>query len=108
MELVALHDRGLTEPLPLAVKTSAAYAAGRLGGVGVEQALDGASRDWRSDYGGERDDRHHRYVWGDDAPLADLLTAAPYDDECVEGETSRFGALACRLWAPLLAAEQVT
>ena len=51
----------------MAVKTSAAYAASRLGGDTVEQALESAVREWRSDFGGEQDDRHHRHVWGERA-----------------------------------------
>ncbi|HUZ84576.1 MAG TPA: hypothetical protein VMU66_07770, partial [Gaiellales bacterium] len=107
-ELLDLFDRGMGEPLPFAAKTSAAYAASRLRGDIVEQAVESADREWRNTFGGEQDDKHHRYVWGAAAPLADLMEAAPSADEHWHGEQSRFGAFACRLWAPVLAAEQYT
>jgi len=105
-DLLDLYDRGMCEPLPLAAKTSATYAASRIGGASVEQATADASRDWRSDFGGEQDDRHHRHVWGDAAALADLLAAEPLPDEQWRGEPTRFGELACRLWQPILQAEK--
>ncbi len=105
--VLGLYDRGMCEPLPLAVKTSAGYAASRLGGNTVEQALESAGREWRNDHGGEQDDKHHRQVWGDAAPLTALLATAPDDDERLPGELTRFGALACRFWAPVLQAEDV-
>ncbi|HEV7725833.1 MAG TPA: exodeoxyribonuclease V subunit gamma [Modestobacter sp.] len=107
-DLIDLFDRGTCEPLPLATKTSAAYAAGRLGGGTVEQAMESAGREWRSSFGGEREDRHHVYVWGDGVALPDLLDAPPGDGEGWPGETTRFGALACRLWAPVRDAERLT
>jgi exodeoxyribonuclease V gamma subunit len=97
----------MCEPLPMAAKTSEAYATARLGGSTVEQALESAGRQWSSSMGGERDDRHARYVWGGSPPLGDLLAAPPGDGEQWPGETSRFGALACRLWAPIRNAEQL-
>jgi exodeoxyribonuclease V gamma subunit len=106
-QLVELHDRGLREPLPIATKTSAAYAAARLGGDSREQALESAGRAWHDTrFPGEDEDRHHRYVWGEAAPLGDLLAEPSADDEPWPDEPTRFGALACRLWAPLLAAEE--
>ena len=106
--LVELRDRGLREPLPLAVKTSAAYAQARLGGDSQEQALDSAEREWRNDFGGEQEDRHHVHVWGERPPLAALLEQEPRPGEQWPGEGTRFGALACGLWAPALAAEELT
>jgi exodeoxyribonuclease V gamma subunit len=106
-DLIDLFDRGMCEPLPLATKTSAAYAAVRLGGGTVEQALENAGREWRSSFGGERDDRPHVYVWGDGVALPALLAAPSGDGEQWPGETTRFGALACRLWAPVRDAEQL-
>ncbi|CCG01979.1 exodeoxyribonuclease V subunit gamma [Blastococcus saxobsidens] len=105
-DLVDLYDRGMCEPLPLPVKTSWAYAGGRLGGNSPEQALDAARKEWNRDPGGERDDRSHQHVWGDRPAFDGLLAAVPGDGERWAGETTRFGALACRLWAPVRAAEQ--
>ena len=104
-DLLELYERGMCEPLPLFAKTSAAYAADRLDGGSVEQALESAQRPWRAQRGGERDDAAHRYLWGAGTELAALLDAAPGDGESWPGETTRFGALACRLWAPLRDAE---
>ncbi len=107
VEVLQLYARGSCEPLPLAVKTSAAYAASRLGGNSVEQAVERAGQEWRSRFGGEQQDRHHRYAWGDDTALTDLLGAAPGAAESWPGEPTRFGSLACRLWSPVLQAEQL-
>jgi exodeoxyribonuclease V gamma subunit len=105
-DLLDLYDRGMCEPLPLAVKSSWAYAAGRLGGNSPEQALDAARKEWNREPGGERDDRHHAHVWGDKPAFDQLLAAGPGDGERWPGETTRFGVLACRLWAPVRSAER--
>jgi exodeoxyribonuclease V gamma subunit len=104
--LVDLYDRGMCEPLPLAVKTSWAYAGGRLGGDSPEQALDAARKEWNREAGGEREDRSHQHVWGDRPAFDVLLAAEPGDGERFADERTRFGALACRLWAPVRNAEQ--
>jgi len=107
-QLLELYDAGLCEPLPLATKTSASYAEARLGGNTPEQARESAQKAWTSDFGGDRDDRHHQYLWGERAPLEALLAAPARDGEQWPGEPTRFGALACRLWAPIRAAEQLS
>jgi exodeoxyribonuclease V gamma subunit len=107
-QLLELYDAGLCEPLPLATKTSAAYAEARLGGNSPEQARESAQKAWTSDFGGDRDDKHHQYVWGEGAPLEALLAEPARDEERWSGEPSRFGALACLLWAPLRDAEQLS
>jgi exodeoxyribonuclease V gamma subunit len=106
--LIDLHDRGTCEPLPLPVKSSWAYAGVRLGGGTPEQALDSARKEWSREQGGEREDRSHRHVWGE-RPAFEVLTAdGPGDGEQWPGETTRFGALSCRLWAPVRDAEQTS
>jgi exodeoxyribonuclease V gamma subunit len=107
-DLIDLYDRGMCEPLPLVTKTSAAYAAARLGGATVEQALESAGRDWTSKFGGESEDRHVQHCWGEGTPLTELLAAPPGEGEGWPGESTRFGALACRLWAPVRDAEQLS
>jgi len=103
-DLVDLYDRGLREPLPLAVATSAAYAADRAAGVPTDAARLSAARAWDGEYG-EALDRHHELVWGA-APGIDVLLQAPGTDQSgYDDETTRFGALARRLWTPLLEAE---
>ncbi|NHC15864.1 exodeoxyribonuclease V subunit gamma, partial [Motilibacter deserti] len=109
--LVALRAAGLCEPLPMAVKTSAAYADARQRGESVEDALVRARGEWAGNdtVPGEAVDAAHRLVWGESPGLELLLTAAAGAAETGAGwaadEPSRFGALARRLWAPLLAAE---
>ena len=60
-----------------------------------------------SDLGGEQQDRSHAHVWGDRAPLEALLEQSPADDERWPDEPTRFGALARRLWTPVLEAEEL-
>lgn len=105
-DLLDLYDRGMCEPLPVAVKTSWAYAGSRLAGDDAQRALDAARKEWTREPGGEREDRSHQYVWGDRPVFDDLLADAPGDGERWAGETSRFGVLACRMWAPVRASEQ--
>ncbi|MFE3289393.1 exodeoxyribonuclease V subunit gamma [Rhodococcus sp. NPDC059234] len=97
--LVALRDRGLHAPLPVATGASAVYAERRAGGASVEMALDAAAKEWGGDFGDGKD-RHIGYVHGA-APAMRVLTA-----EAAPGsEETRFGAEARALWEPLLAAE---
>jgi exodeoxyribonuclease V gamma subunit len=98
-DLVLLRDEGLVTPLPVAEKATAAYAAKRLSGT-PQQALDAARAAFGGDYG-DRIDRQLTYVHGDALDLSDLLVEADPD------EGARFGALARRIWEPLLAAESV-
>ncbi|TYP86904.1 exodeoxyribonuclease V subunit gamma [Blastococcus xanthinilyticus] len=107
-DLLDLYDRGLCEPLPLPVKTSWAYAGARLSGNSPEQALDAARREWNRDPGGEREDRSHQHLWGSRPAFDGLVEAAPADGERFPGETTRFGVLACRLWAPIRNGEQLS
>lgn len=107
-DLVRLRDEGLTEPLPIAPASSAAYAERRVRGGSAEDAFAAAEREFDGgpngpDKFGEHTDRHLRYVWGT-APRLDHLAAAPAPAGS-PGEPTRFGALAVRLWTPLLAAE---
>ncbi len=100
-DLVALYDLGMCEPLPMATAASHAYAARRVSGDEVVLARDAARKDWDAKFG-EGTDRHLSYVHGGSSGF-DALTAEP--DPGAEG--TRFGALAVRLWAPLLAHESV-
>ncbi|HEX2174445.1 MAG TPA: exodeoxyribonuclease V subunit gamma, partial [Nocardioidaceae bacterium] len=109
--LVDLHQRGLCAPLPMATKTSAVYAQKRAGGMSHVNALARAEQEWTGGrFDGEQADAAHELVWGRAAPVGVLLEEPPRADE--QGptwpgdESTRFGALARRLWSPLLAAEQ--
>jgi exodeoxyribonuclease V gamma subunit len=55
---------------------------------------------------GEDADKAHVEVWGPRAPLTKLLAAQPRPGEEVDGEDTRFGALAARLWLPVFDAEE--
>lgn len=114
-DLVDLHRRGLREPLPLTAEASAAYAHRRAGGGDVQAATAAAGTRWggsdRAGRGrGDGADPEHRLVWGD-ATIDDLCRPAPVvgeaRDELSRDEGSRFGALARRLWEPLLAHEEL-
>lgn len=106
-DLVRLRDEGLCEPLPVTPTATAAYAERRFHGdasadalLAAEHAFDGGPNG--PDKYGDHTDRHLRYVLGD-APRFHRLAETP--SRAGEPEGTRFGALARRFWAPLLAAE---
>jgi exodeoxyribonuclease V gamma subunit len=107
-DLVDLRDRGLRQPLPMAVKTSEAYADKRNRGQSVANALNNAAAyAWDTGkFPGEQDDEAHQLLWGPSPSLATLRAEPPWADEQAADETSRFGVLARRLWTPLLHAER--
>jgi exodeoxyribonuclease V gamma subunit len=103
-DLVAIYDAGRREPLPLPLKTSFAWAnARKVGSDPVEAALD----KWKTKGTWDKDDAEpaHVRVWGEHAPLSALLTPLRPGEE-VEGEDTRLGAYAARLWGPLLRCER--
>jgi exodeoxyribonuclease V gamma subunit len=106
--LVELHERGLREPLPLPLGASLAYADVRFMGDDEHHALDKAAKAFEP-Y--EAEDRDHRTVWGTGVVFADVLEDKPTDDDqpvgAADRERTRFGALSCRLWFPLLACESL-
>ena len=89
----------MREPLPIACRTSAAYAAGG-----------NARAEWESDRFPKEDrDAEHELIYGQQFPFASLLDAAPGAGELWDpGEPTRFGQYAKRLWSGLLAHEAVT
>ncbi len=107
--LVDLFDRGMREPLPLYCSTSAAYAAAAAAG---EDAIAAARTPWDSTFkfDGEAAELEHQLVLGGVRHLDEVLAIPPTAGEAgegwPEGETSRFGRLARRLWAGLLAREE--
>ena len=105
-DLVALRDRGLTEPLPLPLKSSFGYARQRRTQAPVDAALQKVGWDWEDGrYPGEQSDPEQVRAWGVGAGVPGL-DQPPGEGEEHPGETTRFGALSLRLWSPLLAAEQ--
>jgi exodeoxyribonuclease V gamma subunit len=105
-ELVRLRERALREPLPLPAATAHAYARSRYAGDVEEQALEAARTTWAGSR--EVDDRYHAVVWGERAPLGDLLgTPDATERSWFPDDGTRLGLLARRVWEPLLHAERV-
>ncbi|MEV0248291.1 exodeoxyribonuclease V subunit gamma [Nocardia sp. NPDC050712] len=107
-DLVKLRDAGLCEPLPITATATAAYADRRFRGSSVEEAFASAEREFNGGPNGpgafgDHTDRHLRYIWGPAPRLDDLMSIPAPAGEAAE--TSHFGALARRLWTPLLNAE---
>ncbi|MEO3938589.1 exodeoxyribonuclease V subunit gamma [Dermatophilaceae bacterium Soc4.6] len=110
VELVDLRDRAMREPLPMAVKTSAAWAEAA---VRRRPAEYGARREWETAADamvpGEQDDAAHVLVHGSRLPFDDVKNAgagAAGLDERWNDQPSRLGRLAVRLWEPLLRHER--
>ena len=97
-DLVAIYDAGRREPLPLPVKTSYAWAEARHTAGFPER--DAAAK-WKWD----KDEPAVQRVWGPNAPLDVLLEPVRAGEE-FDGERTRLGAYAARLWLPLLRAER--
>jgi exodeoxyribonuclease V gamma subunit len=102
--LVALYDAGRCEPLPLPLKTSFAWAEARRDG---DDPVNAAQDSWRSTDFRDAENSEEAYdtVWGWRAPLETIL-GEPRTGEEFSGEGTRLGALAMRLWSPLLADER--
>ncbi len=109
--LVDLFQRGMREPLPLYLKSSAAWAEAVADG---RDPVAAASAEWTSRYRVDKEDKdaEHLLVLGEDVAFDDVLGScgAPAGDEGNWGrpEATRFGAYARRLWGGLLAHEEVT
>jgi exodeoxyribonuclease V gamma subunit len=110
MTLVDLYRRAMREPVPLYVKTSAAWAEAVHQGRDPEAA---ASKQWTSDWRLPREDQdpEHQLVLGGVVPFEVIAATPPGEDEDGDGweaaETSRLGRYARRLWDGLLASEEV-
>jgi exodeoxyribonuclease V gamma subunit len=102
-DLVQLFNAGRREPLPLPLKTSYAWAERRHKGKDPEKY---SRSKWESNnfHDGEDCERAHVRVWGYKAPF-EVLLGSPRPGEDMPGEHSRLGALASRLWLPVLAVE---
>ncbi|WP_344246962.1 exodeoxyribonuclease V subunit gamma [Isoptericola hypogeus] len=105
-DLVALRRAAARAPLPLPPEAAHAYAVSRGGGTGdPAQAMSEARYTWNGGF--EKSDPHHLLCWGEAASL-DALAGVPDDDDLrtFPDEPTRLGALARRVWDPLLAHEQ--
>ncbi len=97
-DLVAIYDAGMCEPLPLPLKTGHTWASSN-----PRSARFKAEKPWAKDrFGAENQDEAHIRVWGRDTPLATLLEQRPLPGEEWPDQSTRLGALASRLWTPIL------
>jgi exodeoxyribonuclease V gamma subunit len=100
-DLVAIYDAGMAEPLPLPLKACFAWVGKRRSPEAARRKA--AEYKWRSDrYPGEDADPEQVLVWGTAATLDKLLEATPLEGEEWDGEGTRLGALACRIWSPMM------
>ena len=108
--LVAVYRAGQCEPLPLAPKTSCAYAERRAQNSSVKVALAKAEWEWRHSFSGrdigEYDDADHHRVWGA-AELKDLTAAPAREGLPFAEEGTLFGQLARVVFDPMFAAERL-
>lgn len=106
-QLVDVRERGLSEVLPLPVRTAARWAE-TYARTGRERLADTqATRDWTTtDAGfvpGEQDDGPWLRVFGGALPYPALAALPPGPDETWQpGVGSRLGQLALRVWGPVL------
>jgi len=102
-DLVAIYDAGRSEPVPLPLKTSYAWAQARYSG---DDPVAESSRRWRSSgFPGDDQQPAHARVWGSGAPLSHLMQPVRPGEEH-PGEDNRLGAYAARLWLPMLRAQR--
>ena len=100
-DLVATYDAGRRGPLPLPLKTGHAWASKERDST----ARFAARKAWATtdlSWPKEDADPYHVRVWGERAPFELLLDASPGPGEGFGDETTRLGALARRLWQPML------
>ncbi|MGH3412920.1 MAG: exodeoxyribonuclease V subunit gamma, partial [Marmoricola sp.] len=108
--LVELYDAAMSGPLPLPLKTGRAWAQQRGKGgndIACRKAAEAEWRPYRSSFPGENADATHVFVWGAGSGFDVLMEDPPRPGEEYDGEDTRLGALAMRLWQPLLAARHV-
>lgn len=102
-DLVAIYDAGRSEPVPLPLKTSYAWAQARYSG---DDPVAESSRRWRSSgFPGDDQQPAHARAWGSGAPLSHLMQPVRPGEEH-PGEDNRLGAYAARLWLPMLRAQR--
>lgn len=102
-DLVDVYDRGMREPLPLFAHASSVYASERRAGADETAALRSASVQWTAGQFPEGEREEHVAVWGEQSAWSAIVGDRPRADEPWSAdETTRFGALARRVWDPLL------
>lgn len=96
-QLVALRDRGLTEPLPIFPQASEAYAQRRARGLSEQLAVDGARAAFDGTYGERATDRSIGYLGGD-----------LFERSVHPAQGCQLGALAREMWMPLTTHEELS
>ncbi|MGW5523735.1 exodeoxyribonuclease V subunit gamma [Gordonia sp. NPDC003950] len=114
-DLIAIYRLGLCVPLPVPLDPGLAYAEKCVRGSSAEIARRAAAAKFDYRFGAQADP-YIRFAYGDDVTTAvgfDALTEVPIPDDprwsaigLVPGEPM-FGALATRIWEPLLAHEVI-
>ncbi|MEO5652251.1 MAG: exodeoxyribonuclease V subunit gamma [Marmoricola sp.] len=100
-DLVAIYDAGMREPLPLPLKAGHEWALRHRSPQAAR--IKSAEFKWKSgNYPGEDADPEQVMVWGRGCALETLLQQVPRPGEEIDGETTRLGALARRLWVPMI------
>lgn len=104
-DLVAIYDAGRCEPIPLPIKTSYNFASARFENAAnprrrPQSPQSAASRAWKY----EREDPAVEQIWGKEPDLS-VLMDPPRPGEEADGEATRLGAYAVRLWMPMFEAE---
>ncbi|TWS24527.1 exodeoxyribonuclease V subunit gamma, partial [Tsukamurella conjunctivitidis] len=105
-QLVDLRDRGLREPLPLFPSASTVYVERGTAGAPGQQALEAARAEFEGSFGDGKD-RSIRYALGESA-FDDALGPPQGAEAEFSRAGTRFGALAARLWVPILAHEEMS
>ena len=106
-DLVAVYDAGMREPLPVPIKTAAAWAEAVHRG---RQPVWVARQTWEGkDYGdafAEHRDSAFSMVFGQNCSW-EKISGTPRHGEDPTGQHSRLGAYAVRVWDALLVREQL-
>ncbi len=104
--LVEMFDCGRREPLPLPIKTSYAWAEARfdLACGNYRRRPPSPEGEARKKWKYDRDEPAVQRIWGRDADL-DVLLTPPSPAERTDGESTRLGCYAARLWLPMLNSE---
>lgn len=105
-QLTDVYRTGMCSPLPLPPATANCYAKRRAEGKPVDQAMRSAQFGVWQRNANERSLDEVVAIWGEQADFAVLLGEAPRSEENWFDETTRFGMLARRVWAPVIAARE--
>jgi len=109
--LMDLYDRGMREPLPLYCLTSAEYAKAA---AASRDPVAPGRKAWTSEWNFDHEDKdlEHQLVLGGVRAFDELLAEPPRPDEEGQGweiaDTTRLGRYARRMWAGLLASEELS